>query len=293
MNDATSKSQSSTIIITTTVVTIIISGLWALFWTHDKQLTGQNALAYLDRVEALEQQLQRGSAHEQDLLNRYIEVLEVNVALEKALATSATKLEYIQENLTAYQMGDWEKKYLQEKGSNEQIFESMARLEEAAEHFDEIQETLILDHQKTLDSERNKYLKQIDELNSKLTASTKVSKKTKKQALPVIKQAKTSTKKNPADYRSARLLSLINNTNDLSSRKKLDILNKVIPTVPNGITTSELTKLTSGMESEDVLSLIISSERHIQKTKNKKSVTLLLSKMNSHDAGIASELLIN
>lgn len=267
--------------------------MWAIFWTHDKQLTDQNTLAYLDRVEALEQQLQLGSEHEQDLLNRYLEVLEVNVALEKALATSVTKLEYLQENLSAHQMGDWEKKYLQEKGSNEQIYENMARLEEKAEHFEEIQETLTLNHQETLESERNKYLKQIDELNSKLTASTKVSKKTNKQASPVIKQAKTTAKKNATDYRSARLLSLINNTNDLSSRKKLDILNKVIPTVPDGITTSELTKLTSGMDSEDILSLIISSERHIQKTKSKKSITLLLSKINSHDAGVASELLIN
>jgi len=293
MDNATSKSQSSTIIKTAIIVAIFISGLWAMFWTHDKKHNDQSALAYLDRVEALEQQLQQENADEQDMLNRYLEVLEVNVSLEKALAANAAKLEYLQENLSAHQIGDWERKYLQEKGSNEQIFESMARLEEEAEHFEEIQETLILDHQKTLESERNKYLKQIDKLNSKLMASAKVSKKTKKQASPVIKQAKTTTKKNPPDYRTARLLSLINNTNDLSSRKKLDILNKVIPTVPDGITTSELTRLTSGMDSEDILSLIISSERHIQKTKNKKSISLLLSKMNSHDAGVASGLLIN
>jgi len=47
------------------------------------------------------------------------------------------------------------------------------------------------------------------------------------------------------------------------------------------------------MNSEDILSLIISSERYIQKTKNKKSITLLLGKMSSRDADTASGILIN
>ncbi len=293
MDDAISKSQSSTIVKTATIVAILVSSLWALFWTHDKQLTDQNALAYLDRVEALEQQLQQGSEHEQDLLNRYIEVLEVNVSLEKALAKSTTKLEYLEENLSAHQLGDWEKKYLQEKGSNDQIFESMARIEEEAELLKEIQEELILDHEKTLESEHRKYQEQIAALKSKIAVFTKANKKVKKQASAVIKKAKITTTENPPDYRSARMLSLISSTNDLPSRKKLDILTKVIPTVPDGVTTNELTKLISGMNSEDILSLIITSERYIQKTKSKKSITLLLGKMNSRDADTASEILIN
>ncbi len=300
MDEAVSKSQSSTIVITATIVAILASGLWALFWTHDKQLTGQNALAYLDRVEALEQQLQQESEHEQDLLNRYqdllnryIEALKVNVSLEKALAKSTTTLEYLEENLSTHQLGDWEKKYLQEKGSNDQIFENMARMEDEAELLKEVQETLVLEYEKTLESEHRKYQDQIAALKSEIAVLTKANKKVKKQASPIIKKAKTTTTENPPDYRSARMLSLINNTNDLPSRKKLDILTKVIPTVPDGVTTNELTKLISGMNSEDILSLIITSERYIQKTKSKKSITLLLGKMNSRDADTASEILIN
>ncbi len=290
MDDAKPTTQLNTIVFTTTIAAILISGLWAWFWTQNKQLSDQNALAYLDRFEALEQQR---NLHEQELLNKYTEVLKLNVSLEKALAKSNTKLEYLEENLFAYQLGDWEKKYLQEKGSNDQIFESMARLDEEAELLKEIQEKLILDHEKTIESERRKYQEQITKLKSEIAVFTKANKKVKKQASPVIKKAKTTTTENPSDYRSARLLSLINNTNDLSSKKKLDILTKVIPTVPDGVTTNELTKLISGMNSEDILSLIISSERYIQKTKNKKSITLLLGKMSSRDADTASGILIN
>lgn len=292
MGNAKSEAQSSTITITATIVAILISALWAWFWTHNKQLIDQNTLSYLDRIEALEQQLQQRSSYEQDLLNKYSEVLKVNVSLEKALATSTTKLEYLEENLSTHQMGDWENKYLQEKAGNDQIFESMVRQEEEVERLKEIQEALDWDHQRTLESERSNYLEQIGALKLKLATSTKANKKLKKQTSPIIKEVQTTTE-NQSNYRSARMLSLINNTHGLSSQKKLDILVKVIPTVPEGITTNELTKLISGMNSEDILSLIKNSERHIQKTKNKKSITLLLSKMNTPDADVASKILIN
>ncbi|MFB3100388.1 MAG: hypothetical protein ACE1ZM_02970 [Gammaproteobacteria bacterium] len=292
MGDVKSMTQSSTIAITAMIVAILISALWAWFWTHNKQLIDQNTLSYLDRIEALEQQLQQRSSYEQDLLHKYSEVLKVNVSLEKALATSTTKLEYLEENLSTHQMGDWENKYLQEKAGNDQIFESMARQEEEVERLKEIQEALDWDHQRTLESERSNYLEQIGALKLKLATSTKANKKLKKQTSPIIKEVQTTTE-NQSNYRAARMLSLINNTHGLSSQKKLDILVKVIPTVPEGITTNELTKLISGMNSEDILSLIKNSERHIQKTKNKKSITLLLSKMNTPDADVASKILIN
>jgi hypothetical protein len=89
------------------------------------------------------------------------------------------------------------------------------------------------------------------------------------------------------------MISLLNNINGLPSQKKLNILVKVIPTVPEGITNNELTEFVSGMSSSDILSLIKTSEQHIQKTKNKQSITLLLSKMNNADADAALKLLIN
>jgi hypothetical protein len=89
------------------------------------------------------------------------------------------------------------------------------------------------------------------------------------------------------------MISLLKNINGLPSQKKLNILVKVIPTVPDGVTNNELTELVSGMRSNDILSLIKSSEQHIQKTKDKQSFSLLLSKMNDADADAALKLLIN
>ena len=84
----------------------------------------------------------------------------------------------------------------------------------------------------------------------------------------------------------------MNNINGQSSQNKLDILVKVIPTVPEGISTHELTALTSNMTSGDILSLIQSAVQSIHKTNDKKSIRTLLSKMNKADADTASKLLI-
>lgn len=300
MGDEYTKEQLGSLAITAFVVAITISGIYAWFWNDSKQLNHQISRSYEDRIETLNQQLQQRNSHEQDLLNRYQnlldghnEVVAAKTSLESNLAAATTKLEYLQENLAVHQMGDWERKYLEEKSSNDQIFESMARLEEEIEQLKDLQETLIVDNEETLEAERIKHTKQITALKSELATATKLGKKIKEQPAAVVKQEKIPVKESTSDYRSARMISLLKNINGLPSQKKLNILVKVIPTVPDGITNNELTELVSGMKSNDILSLIKTSEQHIQKTKDKQSFSLLLSKMNDADADAALKLLIN
>jgi len=300
MGDEHTKIQFGQLAITAFVVAITISGIFVWFWNNSKQLNHQISRAYDDRIETLNQQLQQRSLHEHDLLNRYQnlldghnEIVAANTALESNLAAATTKLEYLQENLADYQIGDWERKYLEEKSSNDQIFETMARLEEEIEQLKDMQETLILDNQETLEAERIKHTEQITALKAELATAKKLSKKIKEQPVAVVNQEKTSVKKSTSDYRSARIISLLKNTNGLPSQKKLNILVKVIPTIPDGITNNELTELVSDMKSNDILSLIKMSEQHIQKTKDKQSFSLLLSKMNDEDADAALKFLIN
>ena len=292
MGDDYTKKQLGSLAITAFVVAITISGIYAWFWNDSKQLNHQISRSYEDRIETLNQQLQQRNSHEQDMLNRYQnlldghnEVVAAKTSLESNLAAATTKLEYLQENLANHQMGDWERKYLEEKSSNDQIFESMARLEEEIEQLKDLQETL--------ETERIEHTEQITALKSELATATKLSNKIKEQPPAVVKQEKTPVKESTSDYRSARMISLLKNINGLPSQKKLNILVKVIPTVPDGVTNNELTELVSGMRSNDILSLIKSSEQHIQKTKDKQSFSLLLSKMNDADADAASKLLIN
>lgn len=292
MGDDYTKKQLGSLAITAFVVAITISGIYAWFWNDSKQLNHQISRSYEDRIETLNQQLQQRNSHEQDMLNRYQnlldghnEVVAAKTSLESNLAAATTKLEYLQENLANHQMGDWERKYLEEKSSNDQIFESMARLEEEIEQLKDLQETL--------ETERIEHTEQITALKSELATATKLSNKIKEQPPAVVKQEKTPVKESTSDYRSARMISLLKNINGLPSQKKLNILVKVIPTVPDGVTNNELTELVSGMRSNDILSLIKSSEQHIQKTKDKQSFSLLLSKMNDADADAALKLLIN
>lgn len=292
MGDDYTKKQLGSLAITAFVVAITISGIYAWFWNDSKQLNHQISRSYEDRIETLNQQLQQRNSHEQDMLNRYQnlldghnEVVAAKTSLESNLAAATTKLEYLQENLAVHQMGDWERKYLEEKSSNDQIFESMARLEEEIEQVKDLQETL--------ETERIEHTEQINALKSELATATKLSNKIKEQPPAVVKQEKTPVKESTSDYRSARMISLLKNINGLPSQKKLNILIKVIPTVPDGVTNNELTELVSGMRSNDILSLIKSSEQHIQKTKDKQSFSLLLSKMNDADADAALKLLIN
>ena len=299
MGEGHTKNQLLSLATTAIVVTLIISAIWAWIWNDTKQQNHLISRSYLDRIEALEQQLHQRSLHEQDLLDRYSKASDLKTALENNLTATTTKLEYLQEkleylqeNLNDYQLGNWESKYLVEKSGNDLIFETMAQLEEEIEHLKEMQEVLILDHQETLEAERNEYLEHIATLKTELATSTKKNKKLKKQLIPVVKQEKSVVTANLADYRAARLISLMNNIKGLSSKDKLNILVKVIPTVPEGIATHELTNLISGMNSGDILSLIKSSSRHFHKSKNKKSISLLLSKMEKADAEAASKLLL-
>ena len=289
MGEEQSKNQLKSLAITTIVVAFTISAIWAWIWNDTKQQNHLTFRSYLDRIEALERQLHQRSLHEQDLLDRYSKASDLRTSLENNLTAITTKLEYLQEDLNDYQLGDWERKYLAEKSSNDQIFTTMAQLEEEIELLTEMQEVLILDHQETLEAERNKYVEHIATLKTELATSAKENRKLKKQPAPIVKQTKSAA---PTDYRSARLISLMNNINGQSSQNKLDILVKVIPTVPEGISIHELTALTSNMTGGDILSLIQSTVQSIHKTNDKKSIRPLLSKMNKADADTASKLLI-
>lgn len=289
MGEEQSKNQLKLLAMTAIVVAFTISAIWAWIWNDIRQLDHLASRSFLNRIEALEQQLHQRSLHEQDLLDRYSKASDLRTSLENNLTATTTKLEFLQENLDDYKLGDWERKYLAEKSSNDQIFTAMARLEEEIELLKEMQEVLILDHQETLEAERNKYVEHIATLKTELATSAKENRKLKKQPAPIVKQTKSAA---PTDYRSARLISLMNNINGQSSQNKLDILVKVIPTVPEGISTHELTALTSNMTGGDILSLIQSTVQSIQKTNDKKSIRPLLSKMNKADADTVSKLLI-
>jgi len=289
MGEEQSKNQLKSLAITTIVVAFTISAIWAWIWNDTKQQNHLTFRSYLDRIEALERQLHQRSLHEQDLLDRYSKASDLRTSLENNLTAITTKMEYLQEDLNDYQLGDWERKYLAEKSSNDQIFTTMAQLEEEIGLLTEMQEVLILDHQETLEAERNKYVEHIATLKTELATSAKENRKLKKQPASIVKQTKSAA---PTDYRSARLISLMNNINGQSSQNKLDILVKVIPTVPEGISTHELTALTSNMTGGDILSLIQSTVQSIHKTNDKKSIRPLLSKMNKADADTASKLLI-
>ena len=289
MGEEQSKNQLKLLAMTAIVVAFTISAIWAWIWNDIRQLDHLASRSFLNRIEALGQQLHQRSLHEQDLLDRYSKASDLRTSLENNLTATTTKLEFLQENLDDYKLGDWERKYLAEKSSNDQIFTAMARLEEEIELLKEMQEVLILDHQETLEAERNKYVEHIATLKTELATSAKENRKLKKQPAPIVKQTKSAA---PTDYRSARLISLMNNINGQSSQNKLDILVKVIPTVPEGISTHELTALTSNMTGGDILSLIQSTVQSIQKTNDKKSIRPLLSKMNKADADTVSKLLI-
>ncbi|MCK5432401.1 MAG: hypothetical protein KAJ03_06625, partial [Gammaproteobacteria bacterium] len=201
MGDDYTKKQLGSLAITAFVVAITISGIYAWFWNDSKQLNHQISRSYEDRIETLNQQLQQRNSHEQDMLNRYQnlldghnEIVAAKTSLESNLAAATTKLEYLQENLANHQMGDWERKYLEEKSSNDQIFESMARLEEEIEQLKDLQETL--------ETERIEHTEQITALKSELATATKLSNKIKEQPPAVVKQEKTPVKESTSDYRS-------------------------------------------------------------------------------------------
>jgi len=103
MVEEQSKYQLKLLALTAIVVAFIISAIWAWIWNDTKQQNHMTSRSYLDRIEALEQQLQQRGQHEQDLLDRYSDVSDIRTSLENNLTAATIKMEYMRENLTDYQ----------------------------------------------------------------------------------------------------------------------------------------------------------------------------------------------
>ena len=96
--------------LTAIVVAFIISAIWAWIWNDTKQQNHLTSRLCLDRIEALEQQLQQRGQHEKELLDRYGDVSDLRTSLENNLTAYNIKMEYRKKNLNDKQLGDWEKK---------------------------------------------------------------------------------------------------------------------------------------------------------------------------------------
>lgn len=95
------------------------------------------------------------------------------------------------------------------------------------------------------------------------------------------------------DYRSVRLQSLNDAMTNRNSSDRKKILMSVIPTIPDGISGSELILLISGMESEDILSVIQAANNYITRPLDGNVLNALSKNMNESDAGNAAKILAN
>lgn len=94
-------------------------------------------------------------------------------------------------------------------------------------------------------------------------------------------------------YRTVRLQSLKNTMVNQDSSIRKNILISVIPTIPDGVSDTELLELTDDMQSEDILAVVQKTNQYINRPLDEQTVSSLLARMNEKDAEITERLFFN
>ena len=103
--------------------------------------------------------------------------------------------------------------------------------------------------------------------------------------LPASKTVAAADKNNKQDvYRHVRLQSLSNAMINQDSSVRRKILVSVIPTIPDGVSGSELLALTNNMQGEDIFAVIQITNKYVTRPLDAQAISGLTSNMNEKDA---------
>lgn len=276
MGDLKTTSLLKPLVTTAIVTTLLVCIIWAWAWHDLRNLNNEIIHSYADRTQSLDNKLRQQANRQQDLFTKLAEAQEARYAAETNLEINRSQLQALQENIST-EKDNWQDLYIAEQRKNETLAETSSKFQEEIKQLKQA-------HKARLDALQHKNNKQIAALRQQISASLK--------QFPLSDKNQTGTKKaSVTDYRFARLKSLADTMKGLPSADRKNILIKVIPTVPQGITGTELIQLTSSMASKDILAVIQSTKQSIQRPIDDKIRAALLNAMEKTDAELTIEIL--
>ncbi|OGT32917.1 MAG: hypothetical protein A2W28_01295 [Gammaproteobacteria bacterium RBG_16_51_14] len=128
-------------------------------------------------------------------------------------------------------------------------------------------------------------------LRSELDQANQETIQTVQQTAAVADEPPVTPIKQDSTYRSVRLESLINAMQNQDSGNRKEILIRIIPTIPDGITGDELALLLSGMSSTDALHVIQAADQQIRRPLDAKALERITSHLDAGAAELAVEIL--
>ena len=303
--------RSLRLLIASTLTISIVSLILVYLTSKQNDLKQQEINASQLTTQFLQRQLAAEKHANTRLIENFGRAQEARMKAESQLADLASQ--------------DWQTRYQQslvaieslEKNNRELEFQhsiDTERLRRGREYLDARTDTLQQDLQQMRTSQielENKYRVESGKLHEQIAQLEEKSKKYKMAATQPeaakkepdqqlqssaelsLATADTGNADKSESYRYIRLNSLGNAMLNQDSAARKKILSSVIPTIPNGISGTELLALISGMDSNDILQVIQSTDKYISRPLDDKTLSTLGANMNKADAETANLILSN
>lgn len=246
--------QFRPLLITAAAVALLVSLGWGVAWHNLNRLHQADYEDFQRRISQLDAQFAEQIVTMRELLAEYTGSQDARIALEGRLAAAETALERARSDVAQFQSGDWEARYRGEQNRADALAASVAALERRLEEQSAAAERAA--------SEARAGRKQQGELAEARAEIDKLKRQLAHFAAPRATPAPAGD--GGESWRASRLDSLRSALAGRSSAQRIPLLKSVVPTIPGGLSGSELASLLAGMDSADAQSAIAALRGHLQ-----------------------------
>lgn len=275
---APSSSYLRIILGTALATALVVSLGWAVAWRDLNRLHRADFEQFERRVSQLDSQLDGQLQTMRELLGEYAGSQDERIALESRLAAAETELERARADVQSFESGDWESRFRAEQQRADESGRAIAELER------KLAEQARAGEQAAAEARAGKQQK------SDLAAAREEIDKLKRQLAHFTSQRQAPAAADGDSYRRSRMQSLQTALSGRASGERVPILKSVVPTIPGGVSGTELAELMAGMDSGDVRAAIAALQPQL-KPLDDAGTTALLGLMAKDDAAAVAALL--
>ena len=266
------------IVLGTALATALVVSLgWAIAWRDLNRLHRADFEQFERRVGQLDSQLDSQLQTMRELLKEYAGTQDARVELESRLAAAETELQRARSDVQSYATGDWESRFHSEQ----------QRADELGRNAEELERKLA--EQAQAGEQQATEAKAVKKQKAELAEARGEIDKLKRQLEHFTAQRQPSAADGDS-YRRSRIQSLRAALEGRSSGERVPILQNVVPTLPGGVSATELAELMAGMDSTDVRATVTALRPHLNSLDDAGTRTLL-GLMQKEDAAAIVDLL--
>lgn len=273
---APGRTRPGPLVATALVTVLAVSAAFGWAWHRQEEAHEERYRALAARMQAATEEMDNQSASMRELLAEYAALQEQHAETGTNLAAALAKVEELKARLDAIESADWEGRYNEEAELRSRLEARAAELEQELADAGAVRTQL--SDAVALARKREKQLAAAGEEIKKL-----------KRQLATITSGRVRAPDSGSGYRESRISSLRAAIAGRPSAERRSILETVIPSIPDGIATSELLGMIEGMDSTDVRALLEAVHAHVSMGDGNDRASLL-SAMAPDDAAAVAPL---